>query len=226
MSYSVLWKYQVVITLTDGQSEHFHYFVEQILYCYVTSSYSNWVVALASAAFALNLTVSVAHRKSPFVGLFGKEPTLPLDLAMTTLSNCIVQAVSDFISSQEKSFSDIHIVLAKTNESMAYSANKQRHDVQFHSGDLVYANTAHFFLASGLSKKLAPKWVRPFPIEWVISSVAYCISLPEEYGQIHPVFHVSPLHRHHGPPPSCPTPIILVADSSQPEYEVEDSLAQ
>ena len=50
---------------TDGQSEHFHHSVEQILHCYVTASQSNWVVSLAFNTFALNSTVSVAHGKSP-----------------------------------------------------------------------------------------------------------------------------------------------------------------
>ena len=122
--------------------------------------------------------------------------------------------MSDFISSYEKSFSDVRMALAKTNESIARSADKYRHDVSFHSGDLVYVNTAHFFLAPGLSRKLAPKWVGPFPIEQIISPVAYRISLPEEYGHIHPVFHVSSLHGHHGPQPSCLSPIFPVAYSS------------
>ena len=90
---------------------------------------------------------------------------------------------------------------------MAYSADKHRCDITFHTGDLVYVNTAHFSLAPGLFKKLAPKWVGPLPIEQVISSVAYCISLPKEYGHIHPVFHISSLHGHHSPPTSCPPPI-------------------
>ena len=84
----------------------------------------------------------------------------------------------------------------------------------FHTGDLVYISTAHSPLASGFSMKLAPKWVGSFPIEWIISSVAYYISLPEEYGHIHPVFHISSLRGHHWPPPSCPPPIFLVDDSS------------
>ena len=106
------------------------------------------------------------------------------------------------------------MAIAKTNESMAFSTDKHCRDVLFHSGDLVYINTAQFSLASGISRKLAPKWVGPFPIEWVISSVAYHISLPEEYRHIHPVFHVSSLHRHHRPPPSCPSPIFRASDSS------------
>ena len=48
---------------------------------------------------------------------------------------------------------------------MAPSADKYHHNVMFYTGDLVYVNTAHFSLASGLSRKLAPKWVGSFPIE-------------------------------------------------------------
>ena len=117
------------------------------------------------------------------------------------------------------------MALVKTNESMACSADKHCRDVLFHSGDLVYVNTAHFSLAPGLSRKLAPKWVGPFPVERIISSVAYCISLPDEYGYIHHVFHISSLRGHHGSPPSHPPPIFPVADSSKPEYKVEDILA-
>ena len=57
------------------------------------------------------------------------------------------------------------MALAKINESMACSTNKHRCDVLFHSGHLVYVNTAHFSLAPGLSRKLATKWVGPFPIK-------------------------------------------------------------
>ena len=71
----------------------------------------------------------------------------------------------------------------------------------FHTGDLVYINTAHFSFTLGLSRKLDTTWVGPFPFEQVISSVAYHISLPEEYRHIHPAFHISSLHGHHGPPP-------------------------
>ena len=132
--------------------------------------------------------------------------------------------MSDFISSKEKNFSEVPVALAKTNESMAHSATKYCRDVTFHSSDLVYVNTAHFSLVPGLSRKLAPKWVGPFPIEQVISSVAYCISLPEEYGHVHPVFFASSLGGHNGPPPSHPAPIFPVDDSSSPEYKIEDIL--
>ena len=109
---------------------------------------------------------------------------------------------------------------------MAHSGDKHHRDVTFHTGDLVYVNIAHFSLDTRLSRKLAPRWVGPFPIEQVISSVAYCISLPAEYGYIHPVYFMFPPYIDTiGPLPSCTPPIFPVADCSSPEYEVEDILA-
>ena len=66
---------------------------------------------------------------------------------------------------KKRVFSEVCIALAKTNESISRSADKHRRDVTFHTGDLVYTNTAHISLAPGLSRKLAPKWAGPFPIE-------------------------------------------------------------
>ena len=88
------------------------------------------------------------------------------------------------------------MVLAKTNESIACSAYKNRYNILFCSDDLNYVNSAHFSLDPGLSRKLAPKWVGSFSIEQVISSVVYHISILEENGHIHPVFHISSSHGH------------------------------
>ena len=119
----------------------------------------------------------------------------------------------------------LFVVCLAANLLCLCSANKHRCKVYFHSGNLVYINTAHFCLPPGLFRKLAPKWVGPFPTEQVILSVAYCVSLNEEYGHIHPVFYVSSLHGQQGPPPSHAPPIFPIADSSEPEYKVEDILA-
>ena len=57
------------------------------------------------------------------------------------------------------------MALAKTNEAMAHSVDKQCRNVKFDLGDLFYVNTTHFSLASGLSKRLTPKSVEPLSIE-------------------------------------------------------------
>jgi hypothetical protein len=74
-------------------------------------------------------------------------------------------------------------------------------------GDLVYLSTGNLKLPPELSRKLAPRWIGPFAIEKVISPVAYKLSLPAEYGRLHPVFHVSLLKPHNGPVPIARAPL-------------------
>ena len=48
------------------------------------------IVRWYDTTLILTSIVSVAHKKSPFVVLFGRESTLPLDLAISKLFNCTV----------------------------------------------------------------------------------------------------------------------------------------
>lgn len=176
---------------TDGQSERFHRSVEQILRCYIAPHQSNWVQILQQAAFALNSTVHAAHSFSPFHIIYGIEPTLPIDLAMQGLSSNNVQSVDDFIRMRQSCIDAVKSALTKSNESMAKYADQHRRDILLTVGDLVYVSTGTLPLARSLSRKLAPRWVGPFPISSVISRVAFCVELPPEYGHVHPVFHVS-----------------------------------
>ena len=107
---------------------------------------------------------------------------------------------------------------------MAKYADKHCHDVSLNVGNLVYVLTKHFPLAHQLSCKLAPYWVGPFPINSIISWVAYCIKLLEEYGCIHPMFHVSYLHAHVGPVPTYPPSPLPLDDDTAGEVQVEGIL--
>ena len=48
--------------------------------------------------------------------------------------------------------------------------------------------------------------------------------MPEEYGRIQPVFHVSYLHPQVGPTPLCPSPPFPLDDEVAGEFEIEDIL--
>lgn len=70
-------------------------------------------------------------------------------------------------------------------------ANPARRPLAFSVGDRAWLSTAHLPLRLG-TRKLAAKWVGPFPVVATVGDVAYRLDLPASW-QVHPVFHVSQL---------------------------------
>ena len=82
--------------------------------------------------------------------------------------------------------------LSTAAERMATQANKHRRIVPFREGSYVWLSTEHLRLPSGLSRKLASKFVGPFLISSQINPVAFRLALPGTW-RIHNVFHSSQL---------------------------------
>ena len=88
-------------------------------------------------------------------------------------------------------------------------------------GDLVWLKTNNLSLPASLTKKLAPRWVGPFPILQVISKNSYRLQLPPSW-RLHPVFNVNQLKPHSGGRPAVEPPVFTTEDG--PEFEVESIL--
>ena len=96
-------------------------------------------------------------------------------------------------------------------------------------GDEVLLSTANL-RNEERAPKLAPKYIGPFPIKRVVSSVAYELELPDSMSRVHPVFHVSKLKAlprwYRLPSPtdsnclSVPRPDVL-PDTGEEAWEVE-----
>ena len=82
-------------------------------------------------------------------------------------------------------------------------------------GDHVLIHIKHFRLRPGLKRKLAPRYLGPFPIIEVIGQhkLSFRVELPTPLHCMHNVFHVSSLRKYHSDGPYQPPPIPEVEDS-------------
>ena len=67
-----------------------HRSIEQVLRCYVTARQTNWDVLLPLCEFALNSTKSAATGYTPAYILYSREPALPLERAVRSVTDCPV----------------------------------------------------------------------------------------------------------------------------------------
>ena len=74
-------------------------------------------------------------------------------------------------------------------------ADKRRTDLEFEVGDRAFLKVSPLrnVIRFGSVRKLAPRFVGPFPIIERIGTMAYRVELPERLARVHNVFHVSQL---------------------------------
>jgi hypothetical protein len=77
----------------------------------------------------------------------------------------------------------------------------------------------------GMKGKLAPRYIRPFPIVEKCGTVAYKLDLPLSLAGVHDIFHVSQLKKCLKAPVDVMLPEVtpLEADSSYPEHPIKVS---
>ena len=165
---------------------------------YVTPRQTDWDEHLGTCEFAINSSQHAGTRCIPFKVVYGTLPAIPLDHDLHQLQDNKVQSVDDLIRSRQISLQDAKKNIIDANEASSKQANKHRRDIEFAVGDYVYLKTSNITLPQWLSRKLAAQWIGPFPVESVVSRVAYRLTLPPRFGRLHPVFHVSLLKTHHG----------------------------
>jgi hypothetical protein len=131
----------------------------------------------------------------------------------------------DLVEETEATVHRIQDNLKATKSRQETYANKRHRPFEFEVGNHVYLRVSPMkgVKRFGVKGKLAPRYIRPFPILEKYGSVAYKLDLPPSLARVHDIFHVSQLKK-------ClkaPMDVVLLevapleADLSYPEHPIK-----
>jgi hypothetical protein len=131
----------------------------------------------------------------------------------------------DLVKEAEATVCHIQDNLKATKSRQETYANKRCRPLEFEVGNHVYFRVSPMkgvkrFVVKG---KLAPRYIRPFPIVEMCGSVAYKLDLPPSLAGVHDIFHMSQLKKCLKAPVGIVLPKVapLEADLSYPEHPIK-----
>jgi Reverse transcriptase (RNA-dependent DNA polymerase)/RNase H-like domain found in reverse transcriptase/Integrase zinc binding domain/Chromo (CHRromatin Organisation MOdifier) domain/Integrase core domain len=176
---------------TDGVTERQNQTLECYLRCYVNYHQDNWASLLPAAQFAYNNSVHSATGKRPTEMTRKYVPTIRRRVAGDPpLERGENQDARQRAENLQDSEEEARELWRQASESAAKYYNNKHKERTYAVGDNVMLSSRHIRLRRA-SKKLADKFLGPFPITKKFGKNAYQLRLPKTYGRIHPTFHVS-----------------------------------
>lgn len=175
---------------TDGQSERTNRTMQTLLRAYVSSQQGDWVRYLPLMEYAYNDSVHPGTGTTPFFLMYGYHPKGPLDHVAAVGGGSHATSSEGRLRDLKVAWEAARALLRQAQDRMAATANATRRPASFSVGDQVLLSTKHLTLGPGLSHKLAPKFMGPFPVLEQVTPVTYKLALPSTMA-IHDSFHVS-----------------------------------
>ena len=183
---------------TNSQTERQNQMLEQYLRIYVNYQQDNWARLLLMAKYAYNNAVNASTSQTPSKALMGYNSDFDIEMswepepASHNTQKCIEKL--DALRKQlQASWEQARIAQKKYY-------NKKHLEKSFNIGNQVYL-AAKNITTRRPNDKLNLKFIGPLKILEPISNCAYCLELPTDFKDIHPVFHISLLRK------SCRDPV-------------------
>jgi transposase InsO family protein len=178
---------------TDGGTERLNRILEEYLRAFINPEQNDWDRWLPLAEFAYNNSKQESVGYTPFFLNYGMHPRLPVapvgtDVGGKSGAELAVQLGQHVVHAKS--------LLQAAQQRQKHFADKRRREVQFAVGDLVMLDTKHIKLRTPGAHKLMPKYIGPFKVLDTCGPVAYRLQLPDVMRRMHPVFHVSLLHKY------------------------------
>jgi hypothetical protein len=182
----------------------------------------SWDQNLPLAEFSYNNSYQESLKMTPFEVLYGRQCRTPLNWIepwekMVFGPDIIEEAKSIVRRVQE------NLKVAKSHQETY--ANKGRRPLEFRVGNHVYLRVSPIkgVKRFGVKGKLAPRYMKPFPILEKCGIVAYKFNLPPSFAGVHDIFHMSQLKKCLKAPMDVVLPEVtpLEADLSYPEHPIK-----
>lgn len=206
---------------TNGQTERANQHLESVLRCVAATNPSSWSSFLPWAEYANNSQASAATGITPFEASLGYLPPL----FPSQEEEIAVPSVQHHLRRCHRIWSQTRTALLNSTEKNKRFADRHRIPAPAYTeGQLVWLSSQTVSLRVE-SRKLAPRYLGPFPITKIINPVTVRLKLPSSM-KIHPVFHVSQLKPHVTSPlqpPAEPPPPPRLIDNA-PAYTVNKLL--
>ena len=207
---------------SNGQTERLNQELETCLRCLVSQNQASWSKHLTWVEYAHNTLPTSATGLSPFQCAYGYQPPL----FQETEGEVTVPSAHAMVRRCHRIWAAARRVLLRSATRMKSVADRQRRPAPcYRPGQKVWLATKDLPLHV-MSRKLAPKFIGPFPVSNVVNPVSVRLKLPRSL-KVHPTFHVSkvkPLTESTLVPASKPPPPPRIVDGG-PTYTVKRLLA-
>jgi hypothetical protein len=193
-----------------------------MLRAYVMEYQGTWDKNLPWTEFSYNNGYQESLKMAPFEVLYGQHCRTPLNWIEPREK---VIFGPDLVEEAESIVRRIQDNLKAAKSRQKTYANKRRRPLEFEVGNHVYLRVSPMkgMKRFGVSGKLAPRYIRPFPILEKCGSVAYKLDLPPSLSGVHDIFHVSQLEKCLKALVDVVLPEVtpLEADLSYPEHPIK-----
>jgi hypothetical protein len=174
----------------DGQTERVNQILEDMLRACVMEYPGCWDKNLLWAEFSYNNSYQESLKMAPFEALCIRQCRTPLNW-IEPGEKAIFG--SDIVVEAEATVRHIEENLKVAKLHQESYANKRCRPLQFEAGDHVYLKVSPMkgMKRFGVTGKLSPRYIGPFPIQEKCGKVAYKLELPPSLAGVHDIFHVS-----------------------------------